>query len=426
MHPRLTLLHALTATCGLFLTTAFADDAPPRHLFVLSGQSNMTQDLSDSFRNCVEQALGKERVIVTRTGRPSQSIKAWDKDWKPPAGMEDANPETNGKLYDEMLRNVRGAIGERPPASVTFIWMQGEADAESGWAASYEKSFLSLLERIKSDLGMDEIHFVVGRINDFWLEKQDGKALRDILAKLGDEHANGAWIDTDDLNRGVNPWGGFSFEDGHFPPAGYVVMGQRLARQACLLLDPNLKSAPAIFAEHFIDSHEQIKSHGAMGKEATAHPAIPGFDTRKSLLTDGKFGPADHKDTAWLAVPPAEQPVEFVIDLGVPMIVDEIGVNMLLSSEAKAEFPTRLIYSTSEDGETFTVNHDRYNTIHFYNKRMLQEMRAEGIAPQSILLLTRQRGRFGREPVNARKIKISIETGDQWVFIDEIVVNPRK
>lgn len=69
MHIRLTLLHALTTTFGLFLTTAFAEEAPPRHLFVLSGQSNITPTLADSFENCVEQALGKERVIVTRTGR---------------------------------------------------------------------------------------------------------------------------------------------------------------------------------------------------------------------------------------------------------------------------------------------------------------------------------------------------------------------
>lgn len=425
MLSRPALFLALAATCGLLLSNAVAGEAPPRHLFILSGQSNMTPALADSFRNCVEQALGKDRVIVSTTGRPSQPIKAWLKDWQAPAGKEDPSPENNGKLYEELLRNVRRALGDRSPASVTFIWMQGEADAEKGWAASYEKSFLALLERIKTDLGVDQIHFVVGRINDFWLEKPDGAAIRGILAKLGDEHPNGACINTDDLNRGVNPWGGFSFEDGHFPPAGYVVMGQRFARQACFLLDPNLKPDPAIFEEHFIDSHEQIRGHAAIGKKIGVHPALDGFEARAPLLTDGKFGPADAKDKAWLAIPPSEQPVELVVDLGAPIVVDEIGVNMLLSSEAKAQFPTQLTYSTSEDGETFSVNHSRYNTIRYYNARQLREMRAGGIKPQSVLLLTRQRGRLDRDPITARKIKIAIETGDQWVLIDEIVVNPR-
>jgi len=315
---------AVTAILALASATVHAK---PLKVYILAGQSNM-------------QGLAAVQTLAGMAADP-QTKPLYDKIVDAegnPREFEDVRMAAlTGKLYDEMLRNVRRALGDKSPASVTFIWMQGEADAESGWAASYEKSFLGLLERIKADLGVGKIHFVVGRINDFWLEKQDGKAIRDILAKLGDDHANGAWIDTDDLNRGVNPWGGFSFEDGHFPPAGYVIMGQRFARQACLLLDPDLKTDPAIFAEHFIDSHEQIREHAATGKKSEAHPSLADFETRAPLLTDGKFGPADSSDTAWLAIPPSEQPVEFV---------------------------------------------------------------------------------------NARKIKISIETGNQWVFIDEIVVNP--
>ena len=56
---------------------AFADGG--QHLFVLSGQSNMTPTLSASFAQSVEKVFGKDKVIVVRVGWPSQPIKMWYK-----------------------------------------------------------------------------------------------------------------------------------------------------------------------------------------------------------------------------------------------------------------------------------------------------------------------------------------------------------
>ncbi len=398
------------------------EEAAGRHLFVLSGQSNMTPTLGRSFYECAGAVLGKDRVLVARTGHPGQPIKNWYRDWHPPEGMEDPGSEKNGHLYDVLITAVERVRKDEIPASVTFVWMQGEADASNGWASVYEKSFLGLLDRLRADLGIEKIHFVVGRINDHWLREPDGEAMREILARLGDEHANGAWIDTDDLNRGVNPWGGFSFEDGHYPPSGYVVMGQRFAREACRLIAPDIERDPVIFEEHFIDSHRQIRTHDGIGKEVSG--SVPPGAKDLSLLSDGKFGTADHEDSAWIGFPPSDEPIELVLDLAAETEVDSMAVNLLLSSAAKSEFPEQLVYSTSADGQEFRVNGSRYNTIRYYDAKELARMRADGIEPVSVLLLTRQWDREG--PVRARKVKVEIKTGGQWAFVDEIVVNPRK
>ena len=408
--------------CSLLHLKAAGQEAQGRHLFILSGQSNMTPTLSASFQTCVGQVFGKDKVWVTMTGHPSQPIKHWVKSWTPPAGMIDPKPENNGTLYDRLMQQVRHVIKNEKPATVTFIWMQGEADSENGWAGVYKQSFEALLNQIRTDLGIHDIRFVVGRINDYWLQKPDGKAMREVLAKLGDEHENGAWIDTDDLNQGVNPWGGYSFMDGHYPPSGYVVMGQRFAKEACKLIVPEFRPDPAIFGERFVDSYDDIRSHAAIGKPVVGTAPAPtdaAAGRSLAILTDGKFGTTDRNHPAWMGFAPSEKPVELIIDLGGPMEIESIGFNTLLSSEAKAEFPEKITYSPSEDGETFIVNSHRYSSTVFANKKELAAMRAKGIQPTTALILRNQ------PSSNTRKVKIEIQTGDQWVFIDEIVVNPK-
>ena len=82
------------------------------------------------------------------------------------------------------------------------------------------------------------------------------------------------------------------------------------------------------------------------------------------------------------------------------------------------------MFSTSEDGEKFTVNNSRYNTVKVYNGKKFNALRAKGMEAESVLLLPRQLDRY--VPVKASKVKITGVTGDQRVFIDEIVVNPAR
>ncbi len=420
----------VAAFLALVVSFGFADHAEAaegKHLFILSGQSNMRQPLPEAFHNVVSGVFGEDRVIVVTVARPSQPIRKWVKDWQPPEGVEATPDEKQGELYDSLIKSVIKSVGEKRLASVTYIWMQGEADAKAGWAGVYKKSFLTIIDQLNRDLDRDNVNFVVGRINDYWLPSNntpDGDRVRTIQQQLGEENAHGDWINTDDLNRGVNPWGGFSFGDGHFPPPAYRVMGQRFAHKACKLIDPSLKIDPALVKEHFVDSADDIKTHGAIGASVTAtkpNAKQDGGVVSLALLTDGKFAKTDHTDAGWIGFAPQEEPIELVIDLGEIKSIDTIAVNTLVSSKALATFPNKITYSTSADGKEYQVNNDRYNTIRFYNAKQLKQLRSQGIAPQALMLLTEQRQRMG--PVTARFIKVTIETGDQWVFIDEIVVN---
>lgn len=407
-----------------FSVYAVADDSrESQHLFILAGQSNMRKPLPQSFSTCVQQVFGDDRVIVATAAHPGQPIRNWYKKWTLPKGMMDAkfDPQKNGQLYDRLMQTVRRAIKVRPIETLTLVWMQGEADAGSGWGERYEEAFLGILEQIKNDLQVENINFVIGRINDHWIDPErysHGEMIRELQVKLGDKHSNGAWVDTDDLNRGVNPWGGFSFDDGHFPPAGYRVMGQRMAAEAVRLIDPQIALDDPVFEEVFFDDVSSINSHAAIGKPVTSSQSIAGL----ASLTDGVFGDEDIEDSAWMAFKPQEDPLEIVIDLGEVIEIDSVAIPTLLSSEANAEFPHELTISVSQDGKTYQTSGQRYNNIKFANAKQLAACRKQGIKPVAVLLWTQQSHR--NAPVQARYVKVAIETGQQHVLIDEMIVNP--
>ena len=104
---------------------AIAQEA--KHLFILSGQSNMAGlKPEESFLPTVEAAFGKNKVIVVKDAMGTQPIRRWYKDWKP---MQGDVPSAQPDLYDSLMKKVNSAITSQSIASVTFIWMQGERDA---------------------------------------------------------------------------------------------------------------------------------------------------------------------------------------------------------------------------------------------------------------------------------------------------------
>ena len=107
--------------------TAKADDGG-KHLFVLSGQSNMQGHRpQEAFTPAVNEALGNQNVIIVQDALGGQPIQRWYKAWKSPEGTK---PETTGDLYDRLMGKVKPAINGKDLVSVTFIWMQGERDAK--------------------------------------------------------------------------------------------------------------------------------------------------------------------------------------------------------------------------------------------------------------------------------------------------------
>ncbi len=209
-----------------------------KHLFILSGQSNMAGlKPEESFTPTVEKKFGKENVIVVKHAVGGQPIRRWYKNWKDAEGT--APPKT-GDLYDATMKKVNDAIKNEKLQSVTFLWMQGERDANEKHGAVYAASLKGLYDQLSADMKRDDINFVIGRLSDFDLDNSNyghWTMVRDAQVKVADEHPRGAWVNTDDLNDGKNRRGKMIKNDLHYSGEVYVIFGTRLADAAIALIE---------------------------------------------------------------------------------------------------------------------------------------------------------------------------------------------
>lgn len=223
--------------CLLFLglPQLMAEDG--KHLFILSGQSNMAGlKPAESFTPTVEEKFGKENVVVVFDAQGGQPIRRWYKEWKPEGGEM---PEKNGDLYDRLMKKVKEATKGEELASVTFLWMQGERDAKEGHGNVYESSMKGLVKQVADDLGREDVNVVIGRLSDFGMKNggyKDWEKVREAQVKVAEDAAKGAWVDTDDLNDGKNRGGKEIKDDLHYSAEGYVAFGKRLADAAIKLI----------------------------------------------------------------------------------------------------------------------------------------------------------------------------------------------
>jgi len=222
---------ALLGVVGVALALAgpAAAAEPKGHLFILSGQSNMAGlDPDVSFTPAVRKAFEGDEVIVVKDAQGGQPIRRWYKKWKPASGPA---PAATGDLYDRLMAKVRKAVGDRKPATVTFVWMQGERDAKERHGDVYADAFKGLVRQLAADLGRKDLRFVIGRLSDFdntnaryphWTK------VREAQVRVAEAHPLGEWVDTDDLN---GPKNGL-----HYTKDGYKTLGERFARKAVALI----------------------------------------------------------------------------------------------------------------------------------------------------------------------------------------------
>lgn len=209
------------------------DVATGKHLFILSGQSNMAgMDPKASFTPAVEKQFGKQQVIVVKHARGGQPIRRWYKQWQPSSGQPVSKPESRGDLYDALMTAVGKAIEGQEIRSVTFVWMQGERDAKTNEVAVYKDSLKGLVQQIRDDLKRDDVNVVIGKLGSGQL---DGRAwsenwakLRNVQEEACSEDPRWMLIDCDDLEMKKDQL--------HFTPEGYKGMGQRFADAAIKLI----------------------------------------------------------------------------------------------------------------------------------------------------------------------------------------------
>ena len=211
-----------------------------KHLFILSGQSNMAGlRPQESFTPTIEAEFGKENVIVVKDALGGQPIRRWFNNWKPLEGDElKAQPD----LYDTLMTKVYAAIENERIATVTFIWMQGERDAREKLGEVYEKSLIGLYKQLSNDLERKDINFIIGRLSDFDMLNEKYPhwiMIRDIQVKVAESNPRFDWVNTDDLNDGVNRNGKEIKNDLHMSAEGYVIMGKRFANKTIQLIENN-------------------------------------------------------------------------------------------------------------------------------------------------------------------------------------------
>jgi len=210
------------------------------HLFILSGQSNMARlDPSNSFIPTLESNLGTEKFIVVKDAIGGQPIRRWYKKWKSSQGEKS---EMIGDLYDQLMVKVREAIAGQVVETVSFIWMQGERDAREGNGYVYEESFLGLLEQLKQDLDIANMNVVIGRLSDFDMDNKKyphWTFVRNVQVSMAEKHPRFSWVDTDDLNEGLNAKGESISNDLHYSVEGYKEFGKRLGMAALKLIHEN-------------------------------------------------------------------------------------------------------------------------------------------------------------------------------------------
>jgi Carbohydrate esterase, sialic acid-specific acetylesterase len=205
-----------------------------QHLFILSGQSNMEGlDPEISFVPEVEKAFGKGNVIVVKDAHGGEPIRRWYKKWKPFNG--DAPEPTTWDHFDRLMGKVSKAIKDRKIQSVTVIWMQGEQDAREKHGDVYKASLGGLIDQFKEYLGRDDINFVIGRLSDFDMDDEkyfDWTTVREAQVAFAESYPRGSWVNTDDLNDGINKRGEKITNDLHYSVKGYKLLGERFAEKA--------------------------------------------------------------------------------------------------------------------------------------------------------------------------------------------------
>ncbi|WP_204244189.1 sialate O-acetylesterase [Wocania ichthyoenteri] len=223
-----------------FIMSSCNSEQEGKHLFILSGQSNMIGlKPEESFTPTLKGEFGEENVIVVKDASGAKPIRRWYKDWKP---LREDHPKAQPDLYDTLMTKVNTAIQNEKIATVTFIWMQGERDAREKLGEVYERSLIGLYKQISKDLEFKDVNFLIGRLSDFDMlnEKYPHWTLiRDVQVKVAKSNPRFDWINTDDLNDGVNRKGDEIKNDLHMSAEGYIVMGKRFADKSIELIKNN-------------------------------------------------------------------------------------------------------------------------------------------------------------------------------------------
>ncbi|WP_430815110.1 sialate O-acetylesterase [Carboxylicivirga sp. RSCT41] len=255
-------------TISLITLMVFFTKGQDKHLFLLSGQSNMGNlDPSTSFKPIIRAAFPDDEVFFVKWAKGGNSIRNWiDKDENGELKTHRHFITLNKLAKEELTKNK---VDKKELTTVTFLWMQGEADHDTtkvksvNSTANYKIYLEALIAALEKEYAPVSFNVVIGRLNDARLKPgtdewrvKNWSAIRKIQEEVASKHKSGAWIDTDDMNdemalkRGANgkvavdEQGNKLYEyqpgligyDVHGSDLGYKKMGIRFATEAIALI----------------------------------------------------------------------------------------------------------------------------------------------------------------------------------------------
>lgn len=169
-----------------------------------------------SFGPAIATALPGKHVLLIKYVEGGTNLRS---DW---------NPNEKGKLYENFIRFVRATqdmLKARGDSGRIrgMLWHQGESDAGQR-AGQYQAALTGLIDRVRGDLGLKELPFVIGQVYDNGKRGNvisDEKATAKAVSHTGFAEADG--LKTGDPGT-------------HFDARSQIELGKRFAREMARLL----------------------------------------------------------------------------------------------------------------------------------------------------------------------------------------------
>lgn len=145
-------------------------------------------------------------------------------------------------------------------------------------------------------------------------------------------------------------------------------------------------------------------------------------------LVDGRTGSDYYEDPEWMGWWYEEKPFEATVDLGTVMPIEALGVHALTTTEAWIFFPRKVEFEISTDGKTYeqvaTVKPTEDDLKNEYPETKI--LKASNLNKVARFVRVRAE-RYGELPDwHMGHGGADGHEGQAWLFIDEILVNPKK
>jgi hypothetical protein len=174
------------------------------------------------FAEAIGASLPELRIGLVKHAVGGTSLLAWHPNWSADRAAQTKNADA-GPLYAQLQEQITAARAVTPDAPIAgCLWMQGERDTIFPDATqTYYENLLALVTRLRHDVRVPDLPFVLGRVNPPHDEKRPGYAtVREAQEQVGSS-VSAQWVDVDDLSMHADQL--------HFDSVGQRELGHRMA-----------------------------------------------------------------------------------------------------------------------------------------------------------------------------------------------------